>query len=390
MRLGMAVLCLFPVMAAAQDEALARLQAEAVKLRTEKITEDTFDKSMARLRSAQRDWIESKLLKSRTEFLDRADHLGQELDRDLKAAKITPDDAPKKDDDPEGVGFGYVGVTVRRLPELPDMAFVTASATIPCGAEDSVYAYKFDASRWRRVIDARSQGMGDVELKLSEPDSSGQRLVLTHWQSQQCSSSWMEMTYKVFRLDWDNGVAQPVLTENRSFWLDARGPLFVLSPTEMTVEFSDSSVDGAVHHRTRIERNLFAPAAQRIDPVALQPQDFAEEWLTRPWNEMESRSATATRALHESFGGFVGGEYVEMTQCSPEQPVWLAGLDIEFLGDKQLKEPRRVYLQLRDLGDRRYRMESASSVRPTSCKAEPGHPNENYPWLSEEEIRKLK
>jgi hypothetical protein len=207
------------------------------------------------------------------------------------------------------------------------------------------------------------------------------------------------MTYKVFRLDWDNGVAQTVLDQEHGYWLDDREPLFVLSPTEVTAEFQDSSVSADAHHRAEIERYLFAPAAQRIDPVALQPQDFAEEWLTRPWSEMESRSAPATHTLHESFGGgLLLGDYVELTQCPPKQPVWLAGFDIDYIGDKELREPRRVYLQVRDLGDHRYLMESATSRRPASCKAEPGkaivkYPwlSENkYPWLSEEEIRKLK
>ena len=221
MRLGIAVLCLFPVYAAAQDWGISGgqdrqaggLSYEAVKLRTAKVTGENFDQSMAPLRAALRDWIESKLPKSRKEFLDRGQRFDEELERDLKAAKITPDYAPKKDDDPEGAGFGYASVMVHRLPELPDMAFVTASATIPCGAEDSIYAYKFDASGWRRVIVAHSEGMGDTQLELSEPDSSGQRLVLTRWQSQQCTSSFMVMAYKVFRLDWDNGVARPVLDE---------------------------------------------------------------------------------------------------------------------------------------------------------------------------------
>ena len=389
--IGIAILGLLPLLAAGQNEALARLQAEVVKLRTAKITNDNFDEFIAPLRAAQLNWIESKMPKSRAEFLDRAGRLDEDLKRDLEAAKITPDDAPKKDDDQEGAGFGYVDVTVHRLPELPDMAFVTASASIPCGADDSVYAYKFDESGWRRVIDTHSQGMGDVGLKLSDPDTSGKRLLLTHWQSQQCTSSWMNLTYKVFRLDWDNGVAQRVLADDAGFWLDDRSPLFVLSPTGLTLEFEDSSVDGGVHHRTRIRRFTFTPTAQHIDPVALQPQDFAEEWLTQPWSEMESRSDPATKALHEAVGGgFVAGDYVELTQCAPDQPVWLAGFDLDFVGDKQLKEPRRVYLQIRDLGDRRYRMESATSLRPAACKAEPGNPSVKYPWLSEEEIRKLK
>ena len=92
------------------------------------------------------DWIESKLPKNRMEFLDRGQRFDEELERDLNAARIALDDAPEKDDHPEGPGFGYVSVKVQRLPGLPDMAFVTASATIPSGAEDSVYAYKFDAS----------------------------------------------------------------------------------------------------------------------------------------------------------------------------------------------------------------------------------------------------
>jgi hypothetical protein len=392
MRLVIAMLCVLPPIAAAQDEALARLQIEAVKLRTEKVTRDNLDTAMAPFRLAERDWIESKLPKSQKEFLDRAERLEEELERDLKGAGLAPDDAPKKDDDPEGAGFGYASVNVQRFAELPDMAFVTASATIPCGAEGSVYGYKFDDSGWRRVVDAQSSGMGVVKLELSEPDSSGQRLLLVEWYSQQCASFWMEMTYKVFHLDWDNGVAQPALENRIDFWMgDDEWPLFVLSPTTMTLEFSDFSVGDTVHHRTKIQRYEFTPPAQRIDPVALQPQDFAEEWLTRPWTEMESRSAPATKALHESFGGGeVGGEYVEMTQCSPGQPVWLASFNIRFIGDKQLTEPRRVYLQVRDLGEHRYRMESATSRRPASCKAEPGEANVKYPWLSEEEIRKLK
>jgi hypothetical protein len=384
------LLLLTAAAAAAQDEALARLQVEAVKLRTAKITRDNFDEAIAPLRAAQRNWIESKLPKSRKEFLDRGERWDEDLAQDLKTAKIMPDDAPKKDDEVEGVGLGFVGMTVRRLAELPDMAFVTASATIPCGAEDSVYGYKFDASGWKRVIDAHSPEMGNVKLELSDPDGAGRRLLLVSSLSQQCASNWMALGYSVYQVDWQNGTAESVLSIKHGFWVDNER-IYVLTPDELSVEFFDSSVSVDVHHRTKIQRYSFAPKVQRIDPVALQPQDFAEEWLTRPWSEMESRSAPETKELHESFGGgFVLGDYVEVTQCAPEQRVWLAGFDIDFIGDKQLSKPRRVYLQVRDLGDHRYRMESASSQRPASCKAEPGHPNENYPWLSEEEIRNLK
>jgi hypothetical protein len=95
--------------------------------------------------------------------------------------------------------------------------------------------------------------------------------------------------------------------------------------------------------------------------------------------------------LHEALGGsFTGGEYQEVIQCAHDQPVWLIGFEISYVKDKELPKPQQLYLQVRDLGDYRYRMESASSSRTASCKAEPGNPSDKYPWLSEEEIRKLK
>ena len=146
-----------------------------------------------------------------------------------------------------------------------------------------------------------------------------------------------------------------------AFGSTTRSPLFVLSPTEMTVEFEDSSVEWRCSSSDEDPAIHFTPAARRIDPIALQPQDFAEEWLTRPWSEMESRSVPRRKRCTSRWRRLCAGDYVELTQCAPEQPVWLAGFDIDCVGDKELKEPRRVYLQIRDLGDHRYRMESATS-----------------------------
>ena len=90
------------------------------------------------------------------------------------------------------------------------------------------------------------------------------------------------------------------------------------------------------------------------------------------------------------LGGFAGGEYLEVTQCAHDQSVWLIGFEISYVKDKELPKLQRLYLQVRDLGDHRYQMESALSDRPASCKADPGNASDQYPWLSGEEIRKLK
>ena len=64
---------------------------------------------------------------------------------------------------------------------------------------------------------------------------------------------------------------------------------FVLKPDELIIELKDHSIDIGIHNRTEILRYSFADGVHRVDPVALQPQDFAEEWLAQPWSEMESQ-----------------------------------------------------------------------------------------------------
>jgi hypothetical protein len=58
----------------------------------------------------------------------------------------------------------------------------------------------------------------------------------------------------------------------------------------------------------------------KIDPVALQTQDFVDEWLTRPWAETESRSAVSgldktEKVARVSGGDFVAGELRFVQQC---------------------------------------------------------------------------
>ena len=94
--IGIAILGLLPLLAAGQNEALARLQAEVVKLRTAKITNDNFDEFIAPLRAAQLNWIESKMPKSRAEFLDRAGRLDEDLSAIWKPRRSRPMTRPKR------------------------------------------------------------------------------------------------------------------------------------------------------------------------------------------------------------------------------------------------------------------------------------------------------
>jgi hypothetical protein len=302
-----------------------------------------------------------------------------------------PEAATFLDADDEA-GFGSVGIKFTRFTELPNSLFVTAGVSVGCGDDEAVYMYNFDAAARKRVLEDHPKsewGYTNAELQLSEPDGQGRRLLLTHRVSVQCASTWMGMAYSVYQLGFMPGIPEPLLSSKHGFWLD-KGPEFVLQPEELIVEFLDWSVDTDTHNRTQIHRYHFAQGVQRLDPVAFQPQDFAEEWLTRPWSEMQSRSALQTAEWHARLhNDFVMGKYFSVVLCLAKPGRWLIGLDITNIGEKDLPQPLRTYFLVRELGNYRYEMEDVSASKPPGCSGT-GFAGDKHPWLSPAELKALR
>jgi hypothetical protein len=108
------------------------------------------------------------------------------------------------------------------------------------------------------------------------------------------------------------------------------------------MEVRDRSIDGGIHNRAHVLHfKATGSTAERVDPVALQPQDFADEWLTRPWAEMESRSAESGRdklkKWHEFLAGdFVAGEFHFVQQCREQADQWQVAIDLGWIKGKEL------------------------------------------------------
>jgi hypothetical protein len=170
----------------------------------------------------------------------------------------------------------------------------------------------------------------------------------------------MGMGYSVYRLSTSTSAADLLLSDHHAFWLGNDGPEFVLRPEELMIEFLDSSVDGGIHNRTNIERFNFAAGVRWLDPVAFQPQDFVEEWLVRPWSEMESRSDASTKTWHDRLhADGVFGDYHRVVACTDLRGRWLISLDID--------QNKRTHFLVHDLGSYRYQMESVSETKPKGC-----------------------
>ena len=312
-----------------QEATLVRLKQEATHMRVlfeEGGKQSEKDTAPTAVRLALRDWIGSRLLQTtgtRGEFR----HLEATMQGELRKAGL-PD-----------LGFGHVGIELKWQPEVPDALFAVARVSVGCGTDDSIYIYRFLGNGWVRVLDDHpksSWGYTAAEPELSEQDSQGHRLFLTHYVSVQCGSSWMRMVYSIYRLGAPADAHELLLSGEHGFWRD-KEPEFVVKPEELIMEFLDASLDVSIHNRTQIHRYSFAGGVHRLDPVALQPQDFAEEWLTRPWSEMQSRSVLEVKKWHERLHS-VGAGYSGVIPCVARPGRWLIALDIK-MGQKELREP---------------------------------------------------
>jgi hypothetical protein len=340
------------------------------------------------IQGALSQWIESRLPADKGLLHVDMPRLAALMTAELKEAHLTVEGAPNPPEDAfEGPGFDYVAVTFRQLPELPDTLLVNAGVSIPCGMDEAIYLYLFDANSRTRAFADHPVGTTLADLQISQPDAQGRRLLLTHHLSTQCWSTWMNMAYSVYRFGALPAIPEKLLSERQGFWIGDTEPLFDLTPDELLVEFLGLSTDVDVHHRTRVRRFEFRDGVRRIDPIALQPQDFVEEWLLRPWAEMESRSLPATKPSHDQLhADFVLGEYSSVVPCLARPGRWLIDLAITDIGGKKLAAPLETYFLVRELGNYKYQMESAGDQEPEGCPGNGGISNA-HPWATAAGIR---
>jgi hypothetical protein len=364
----------------AQTDPLERLKSEVARVKA--LPDEKADGEAATIHRALRDWIESRLPGDKGLLHVAMPRAEAVMRSELKAAGLEGEGSADAD-----TTFGYATVDFKQLLELPNTLLVTAGVSVPCGVDEAVYLYQFDATSRTRVLEDRPLGYGSTHVELSQPDGEGRRLLLAHRWSIQCQSTWMGMAYSVYRFGLLSGLPERLLSEEHGFWLGNDGPEFDLTPDGLVVEFLDSSLDTGVHNRTHVIRYEFKDNVRRIDPVALQAQDFVEEWLAQPWEEMESRSARGTSGMHRKLHS-AGGEYDAVVPCTVRPGTWLISLDLDQIGEKDLKEPRRSYFLVRELGKYRYRMEAVSEEEPSGCPGK-GLSLGAHPWLTPAEIRAI-
>jgi len=359
MRLTAPLVSVWVVVASAQDPQLEALHATLVTLHAH-AAEATIENSGARpeltlAKHQLRDWIETQL--GSLKDLALADTLAVQINKALASVS-----ASNSADDQNLLGaLGEV-----RLSHESGLLIVTTGIGIICQYDESAYAYKRVNGRWQRIWESEQNDYSPNKyapqyifaVHVLQPirhwHQEGAPLVLTlgnHWG---CASSWQRVYYRVWRLDpagskllIDDSEVAFLRADNYAEGSIAQDRTMENPPVDVLIEFTERSIDAGVHNREGVHHYLIAgDQVRRVDPVALGPRDFVDEWLTRPWNESAAWSASqALQSWHQRLhADWVGGEFTYPTMHCQAPDLWQVGFVPNNLEKNIAAEPAVYFL----------------------------------------------
>jgi hypothetical protein len=309
--------------APAQDAQLAALHATLTTLHSH-APEPNYETlgatpELAVVKHQLRDWIESRL--GALKDLEHLEATSNEINGALKGVSVTD----SKDDQNLLGSLGDV-----RFSSESGLLIITTAVGILCQYDESAYAYKSVNGQRQRIWESEQN---DYSPKKYTP----QHIVAVHaWQSWKdvhvdgppfvmtlgnswgCASTWHPVHYRAWRIDPSG--PRLLIDDSEDAWM--RAETYIVgsigrdwrqnSPVDVLIEFTERSIDGGVHNREAVRHFLIeGDQVRRVDPVALSPRDFVDEWLTRSWDESVTWSASPSlqqwhRKLHADF---VAGDF---------------------------------------------------------------------------------
>jgi len=295
-----------------------------------------------------RDWVEARL----TGMGENGDEevLTVQLNDDLRradllcqgAARDGPDRCLSKHDQWNGIGFLDPIQISRR--QFGTVIVVRTGVGILCGSDQSAYAYEWRDNAWRRFWQSeqeihpgepyRPQYIDSVAVS-RPPEKLHSRLVLSLGNEWWCASNWYDVYFRLWRTSANGEDSKPLIDEAQFAYLAWRDPPIngSIGEDDALIEFRAPSLDRAVHsYETVRHYKVDAGRVDRIDPIALSPRSFVEEWLLADWTESVGwtpNHRASLEAWHREYhGDQISGEYIEASQhCRRVPDLWQVGIE---------------------------------------------------------------
>ena len=100
--------------------------------------------------------------------------------------------------------------------------------------------------------------------------------------------------------------------------------------------------------------------ARRIEPIALRPEDFVDEWLSRPWSEMQDWSTPANAEAHDALQMQTARPIGLAIYRCREAATWQVEIDLDATDTR--------YFILHEPAEHAYRMLDVRSTPQPSCQ----------------------
>jgi hypothetical protein len=328
-----------------------------------------------------RDWIESHL-SAVSESVDEKG-LAIQLNDELRSADLLCETSGSRDSPGRcdfdswywsPIGFVHPGVELTRPQEHGVLALTTGFGVL-CGTDMSAYVYEWRADHWQRIwqneqpvqsgLAYAPQGINSVHVSAADPKT-GERLVLTLGNMDWCSSAYYPVYHRLWRVT-PGSADQLLLDEKVSAWVGDDPPQFgKVGLHEVVIEFSKNGFDSDIpFYLASRHYSVAGDRLTRIDPFALDPNAFVEEWIEADW-EVSRRwvASTATsdlRAWHARLRRKEGSTYLSrefianecgqrVFRCRPDPSLWETGMHL----GKEDRDSRDVYFVMRHIPPNRF------------------------------------
>jgi len=301
-----------------------------------------------------RDWIESQIsqLASDPNGGDGAERLlAARLNAELRQEHLLWEGGDSAGDSASS-SVGYLGKVQLRYQQRQTFLVLKTAVEVDCGFDESAYLYRQENGRWNRVWETEQNTYTKEEYTvqrihaiLVSPNlnQTSPYFVLSLGTEPWCSSNWHDVYVRLWSLSPLD--PRPKLLLDKSEWgflgrhdIPVQGSV---GRNEALIEYTIASIDGSLLTREAIlHYSLTQDKAERIDPFALSPRDFVEEWLAEPWEQSRLLSQASSRAALKTAHQDVGrDEFIQPTRHCRSPDLWQVAL-----GSMEGKKAAAYYL----------------------------------------------
>lgn len=274
--------------------------------------------------------------------------------------------------------FGRVTFQLERVLGHRNLVAAKVGTSIPCGTDGALYLFEREGSIWSPVLAYEapqyskiSDAYGSIDYAVSPVTDAGWYLLVAS-STPACSSYWQGLRSAAMRKGAVAEHPKTILNVSaglyqgwEQFW-----KLRADSDTAQITWPSRFKLDGTILIRAHIGRyKITGDKVTRIHPVALYPEDFVDEWASKPWEEsadwVAPEALADAEAVHKWLHGSDYAVTIEFLQACPIPDHWQMGLAFEAT-QNQAPPVSRLYVDVSRDGDI-FRLDRIAPDRAPGC-----------------------